>query len=113
MITQPVWPARVQSGVVRKVPPLAWPAGTSTLKPSSSAESIRAGLGLALDLLLDQADQVDRALAVADQHERAAMIVVREIVAPGGKHVGISEIEEGHRVLPHHRAAMLPIVAWR
>ena len=46
---------------------------------------------------------MDRALAMADQHEWPALIAMRQIVAPGGQHVGISGVEDRHRVLPAER----------
>src|SRR6478672_12568309 len=42
LITQPVCPSRLHSGVFLKVPPTKFPCGTMTLKPGRMASFIRA-----------------------------------------------------------------------
>ena len=74
MTTQPVWPG---AGAERRALQAAaddLPSGTSTVKPISSADSIRAAAGLFSISSREQPGQVDRALAVADQDERPALL---------------------------------------
>jgi hypothetical protein len=45
---------------------------------------------LAVDLVLQELDQQRRALAVADQHHAASVIVVRQVMTPGGRDVVVA-----------------------
>jgi hypothetical protein len=83
-----------------KVPPTVLPSGTSTLKPISSAESIRFASGL---------PSISRArswvrwivpLAVADQHEGAPLVVRLQILAPRGGDIAVGERDRLRRALP-------------
>ena len=60
-------------------------------------------LGLALDLMGDEPRQDSRALRMADQHDRTALVVVREIVSPRRAHILIRKLEiHGERLVSEH-----------
>ena len=75
-ITQPVWLLERQTGMFLKAPPTSAPFGTGRLVPMRMAETTLPCDGLAVDFLFDEARQHAGALAMAHQHDTAALIVV-------------------------------------
>ena len=81
-----------------KSPPRSLPLATSTLPPSRIAEIRRLrSRGLGSISFLISSPQHERALGVPDQHDTAALVVLREVVAPGGpaRPVGALAIRRG------------------
>ena len=70
-------------------------ADSTGSSPISSAETSLSCTGLAVDLGGDEAREKSRALAVADQHDAAPIIVVGEIALPRRLHVGIGHLAIG------------------
>ena len=67
----------------RKLPPTVFPIGTCTLPPRMIAEtSCRAQPGVRVDLAAQQTDQHGGALGVADEDDRAPVVVMRQVVLP-------------------------------
>ena len=62
-------------------------------------------LGLVLDLLCEQPNQMDRALAVPDQNEGPAIVAMLQIMPPGGQHVAIGQIRDRRGVLAPEECA--------
>ncbi len=114
--TQPTCASRVHSGVCAKSPPRSWPFATSTSPPSRRPEtSSRACAGFCLDLAAEQPAEHEGPLRVADDHDAAPVVVLREVLAPRLDHVGVGELavrargarhapaERGQRALPVDR----------
>ena len=85
-MTQPVSPGFEQSGVFLKLPPTSLPLRHQHVEAGEDGELHPLGdRRVGLDLGGDERDQMDRPLAVADQHEGAVLVAGGEEVAPGGE----------------------------
>ena len=103
--------SRVHSGVRWKSPPTSLPSPTSTSPPSRSAEtSSRRWAGLFSISRPQQPAQHERSLRVADEHDAAAAVSRRQVLAPRLEHVGVGELAVGAGAagLAAVRAASVP-----
>ena len=90
VMTQPVWSAARQSGIVLERPAYVLPPGHGQARPQQDGRYHPRLHRLAVDLVADQRRQHHRALRVADQHHAAPVVVVRHVVIPRIPHVVVA-----------------------
>ena len=67
--------------------------GDLDIEPENEGAGEEALLGLALDLMGDEPREDSRALRMADQHDAAAVVVMREVMSPRRAHILIRKLE--------------------
>ena len=99
--TQPVCVAARQSGMCANVPPASRPRGTRMPSgpPMSNAETMRDCIGVPSISRRINSVRMLAALRMPDQHNPTIAIVVREVVAPRGANVLVSDAQEVGRLI--------------
>ena len=110
-MTQPVWEAEPQAGMWRNVPPTARPSRDLHVAPQQNGgHHAPSETRRRIDLGLEQLDEHGRALRVPDEDDRPAVVVVGEVVLPGGEQAAVRDGQRrlrrlrqtGHRDLAVH-----------